>query len=188
MALGILSPLLLCAAVKEKSVSINLEAYGGAESILLIWDLPNEDNIASIQLFRSSDLMSSYEIIDLDETIRDRYLDRNVQAGELLFYRIEIQMFDGTVYSSPFKTPALARPLDMLEKERIIESNVNEYPETIFSIDEIVNIHSFNSTLLHDYFVKQFPLEIENIQILQMYRSEERRVGKECRSRWSPYH
>ena len=23
---------------------------------------------------------------------------------------------------------------------------------------------------------------------LQSYRSEERRVGKECRSRWSPYH
>ena len=22
----------------------------------------------------------------------------------------------------------------------------------------------------------------------EMYRSEERRVGKECRSRWSPYH
>jgi hypothetical protein len=164
-----LSPLLLCAAVEKESVSINLEAYGGAESILLIWDLPTEDNIASIQLFRSSDLMSSFEIIDLDETIRDRYLDRNVQAGELLFYRIEIQMFDGTVYSSPLKTPALARPLDILEKERIIESNVNEYPETIFSIDEIVNIHSFNSTLLHDFFNKQFPIEIENIQILQMY-------------------
>ena len=24
--------------------------------------------------------------------------------------------------------------------------------------------------------------------ILKSYRSEERRVGKECRSRWSPYH
>ena len=23
---------------------------------------------------------------------------------------------------------------------------------------------------------------------VQKYRSEERRVGKECRSRWSPYH
>ena len=23
---------------------------------------------------------------------------------------------------------------------------------------------------------------------IEMYRSEERRVGKECRSRWSPYH
>ena len=26
------------------------------------------------------------------------------------------------------------------------------------------------------------------IDILEAYRSEERRVGKECRSRWSPYH
>ena len=24
--------------------------------------------------------------------------------------------------------------------------------------------------------------------IMPLYRSEERRVGKECRSRWSPYH
>ena len=28
--------------------------------------------------------------------------------------------------------------------------------------------------------------EQENLEIIQ--RSEERRVGKECRSRWSPYH
>ena len=27
-----------------------------------------------------------------------------------------------------------------------------------------------------------------NIGIGAVYRSEERRVGKECRSRWSPYH
>src|SRR5260370_4226134 len=26
------------------------------------------------------------------------------------------------------------------------------------------------------------------IGLLRKYRSEERRVGKECRSRWSPYH
>ena len=28
----------------------------------------------------------------------------------------------------------------------------------------------------------------QNAQIAQKVRSEERRVGKECRSRWSPYH
>ena len=28
----------------------------------------------------------------------------------------------------------------------------------------------------------------EEKKILNHYRSEERRVGKECRSRWSPYH
>ena len=27
-----------------------------------------------------------------------------------------------------------------------------------------------------------------NIFLKQVIRSEERRVGKECRSRWSPYH
>ena len=26
------------------------------------------------------------------------------------------------------------------------------------------------------------------ISVIKMSRSEERRVGKECRSRWSPYH
>ena len=28
----------------------------------------------------------------------------------------------------------------------------------------------------------------EESELIQAYRSEERRVGKECRSRWSPYH
>ena len=29
---------------------------------------------------------------------------------------------------------------------------------------------------------------VENVALPLFYRSEERRVGKECRSRWSPYH
>ena len=31
-------------------------------------------------------------------------------------------------------------------------------------------------------------LEFEKADRFKMNRSEERRVGKECRSRWSPYH
>ena len=34
--------------------------------------------------------------------------------------------------------------------------------------------------------VSQMTLEEKMSQMV--YRSEERRVGKECRSRWSPYH
>ena len=41
-------------------------------------------------------------------------------------------------------------------------------------------------------FTKRFIDTVENHPIRRMYdeveRSEERRVGKECRSRWSPYH
>src|SRR3712207_9428000 len=29
---------------------------------------------------------------------------------------------------------------------------------------------------------------VEDMLYMSSYRSEERRVGKECRSRWSPYH
>ena len=35
---------------------------------------------------------------------------------------------------------------------------------------------------------KFYPEEIGITEVTQNERSEERRVGKECRSRWSPYH
>ena len=43
------------------------------------------------------------------------------------------------------------------------------------------------------YFVSVASGEISQVQFgnnddFTIYRSEERRVGKECRSRWSPYH
>ena len=40
-----------------------------------------------------------------------------------------------------------------------------------------------NKRIVHDHIGREmlFPKDI-------VYRSEERRVGKECRSRWSPYH
>ena len=42
----------------------------------------------------------------------------------------------------------------------------------------------------HEWFIKsgfQHVLGIV-VTLLMVIRSEERRVGKECRSRWSPYH
>ena len=48
-----------------------------------------------------------------------------------------------------------------------------------------------------EYYMQMIPcgytvtvrLDVENLyQQVKKCRSEERRVGKECRSRWSPYH
>ena len=36
--------------------------------------------------------------------------------------------------------------------------------------------------------VRKFCTYYANIRRYQCHKSEERRVGKECRSRWSPYH
>ena len=40
---------------------------------------------------------------------------------------------------------------------------------------------------LHKFPAQQHVLDVKDAQA-QRDRSEERRVGKECRSRWSPYH
>ena len=43
------------------------------------------------------------------------------------------------------------------------------------------------SRLMHDLTMST--VEVEGAEVLsKLLRSEERRVGKECRSRWSPYH
>ena len=39
-----------------------------------------------------------------------------------------------------------------------------------------------------DYFGIPDPAAMEADTLYVGFRSEERRVGKECRSRWSPYH
>ena len=44
-----------------------------------------------------------------------------------------------------------------------------------------LRIYHVDATLANDEYVTPY-LTADN------YRSEERRVGKECRSRWSPYH
>ena len=38
------------------------------------------------------------------------------------------------------------------------------------------------------YSFYHYPYDVREIEGKIMLRSEERRVGKECRSRWSPYH
>ena len=62
------------------------------------------------------------------------------------------------------------------------------------TLDEIVRR---NQNLLH-HILKRFTyagdpyedlLQVANLGLIKAaQRSEERRVGKECRSRWSPYH
>ena len=65
-------------------------------------------------------------------------------------------------------------------KPEVKNKELSIYAEQIFA--------SF-VTLQHTYSI-YFPEELKTIyQISKLViRSEERRVGKECRSRWSPYH
>ena len=49
-----------------------------------------------------------------------------------------------------------------------------------YSMGEVSEMFDVNASLIRFWETK--------FDILRPQRSEERRVGKECRSRWSPYH
>ena len=44
------------------------------------------------------------------------------------------------------------------------------------------------NSLVQDVIMPPIGLLLGNVDFSNIFRSEERRVGKECRSRWSPYH
>ena len=55
------------------------------------------------------------------------------------------------------------------------------------NLNDYFNLQVEKPSLLHTCFL-QVADKLAQEGKLNMGRSEERRVGKECRSRWSPYH
>ena len=76
-----------------------------------------------------------------------------------------------------------------------LNNNSNIYQESDVSKVQYDNnnLVSLNdlSPITYFNYTSQFNISVDQGEILVYdvwYRSEERRVGKECRSRWSPYH
>ena len=90
---------------------------------------------------------------------------------------------------------------------KIISNARSPTLETVRRVEEIINKYSGKYTqreiwqklprkvmwqtykLIIDYLQDINKIVIDNEdKVVYIWRSEERRVGKECRSRWSPYH
>ena len=68
------------------------------------------------------------------------------------------------------------------------DSNYNELKFTKYNLSKPESEEELKS-LLMKVKVESEKVGLKlNIQKTKIMRSEERRVGKECRSRWSPYH
>ena len=61
------------------------------------------------------------------------------------------------------------------------------YPQQLRIFNALVKYVRAQKGMLF-YYVDEKPLGTPRQTHLNLLRSEERRVGKECRSRWSPYH
>src|SRR3712207_491516 len=100
------------------------------------------------------------------------------------------------VFGNPINTEAVIIQGEEIKKDSL-EFFTLEYKEKFSLVykmdkDDIVfglgeNQRGINKRGgIYQSFCSDDPLHTENKKSL--YRSEERRVGKECRSRWSPYH
>ena len=79
-----------------------------------------------------------------------------------------------------FVPAAESRDLDRVIKPALIELDT-EPPSWLFGT---IHLPDPRVTRLHPDAARAF----EQADAVYTERSEERRVGKECRSRWSPYH
>ena len=100
------------------------------------------------------------QLFDADQT---RFIYQNKGEGK----RVKIQGLSGTG-----KTELLLHKLK--------ELYTNNSKPKIF-----VTCHN---KILADSLSKKIPTFFNLMRVSEQIRSEERRVGKECRSRWSPYH
>ena len=76
--------------------------------------------------------------------------------------------------------------IDMLTALRTAQAAVDKAVSVVFSRDAA----AIEATLADEETIDamECALDAEILRLLALHRSEERRVGKECRSRWSPYH
>ena len=82
------------------------------------------------------------------------------------------------VYPLGKKDTSFYIPSNILVLERFC-FHANSYLENLIINDNLTTIHSE---------ALRGCTNLKTISIGKGVRSEERRVGKECRSRWSPYH
>ena len=101
-------------------------------------------------------------IDDIDETIQDSYVNL-------------IPTSEGGTHVNSLKSAVADSLRDFMSSHKIIPKNLKIIPDDIWK-----NTSYLISIKISD---PQFVGQTKN-----KLRSEERRVGKECRSRWSPYH
>ncbi|MDG2266268.1 MAG: T9SS type A sorting domain-containing protein [Candidatus Marinimicrobia bacterium] len=150
---------------------IDLEAFSGNSSILLRWDIPEKINVKEIRLFRTQNSFSDYTLIYKTSSSIERFLDDNVKGKRPYFYNIEIESYNGNIFSSIVDAPPFGKAyidqnlFPVLSKE---ENNIvnNKY----------TNIEEFHDHILEyiisDIIVSADSIQLNTIQHMIQYRDE----------------
>ena len=105
------------------------------------------------------------------------------------FTRTKIRnMINGAVIDRTFKSGEKLKPADTEDREMQFLYRDGEFHFMDNSNYEQVSLESSVVGDASNYLQENMMIEVSFYKGRSIGRSEERRVGKECRSRWSPYH
>ena len=150
-------------------------------------------------LFRSPVLPAiSYEIsMGSERGVKERGDDRltlnctdvNLKGGTELITSDSFTVLSSTSMGNGMAAVAAFDFTDLEEYCSRDSSYADHFLTTLLGEDRINNLNSTAGGGNYNQFWSiQSLVNTGNIRNLPKIRSEERRVGKECRSRWSPYH
>ena len=100
----------------------------------------------------------------------------SLRGEERECYRIMYGAIAGFLHDTPLNI------LDQGRIQHVFEAVKNDHPELFWVGGYTLTQYSRGGNVFEIRFEPDYTMEKEES------RSEERRVGKECRSRWSPYH
>ena len=117
--------------------------------------------------------------------------------SDVTFEKWQEMAFDTTLYWPMTELPRYQRRFESLQHTHPeLASEVRPYLEHLLDWDYRSSLKSTQTTLAvawyEELYGRGYPVETLKEEFVAdipaRFRSEERRVGKECRSRWSPYH
>src|ERR1043166_1772383 len=148
------------------------------KAVLVVEDDQDISKLISIHL---KDLGCRVEIATTGDI---GYQKAREQVFDLVVLDVMLPVMDGLQVCSKLRAADISTPILMLtarseeiDKVLGLETGADDYLTKPFSVREFVaRVKAIfrRSALSHT--------------LTELQRSEERRVGKECRSRWSPYH
>ena len=121
----------------------------------------------------------------IDRQLRGRCARQGDPGSSHFFLSLEDKLM--RLYSNSEKMTSLLQRVGMEEDEEISHPMLNRSIETAQKRVEQSHYQSRRRTLEYDDVMNKQREELYGFRN-DVIRSEERRVGKECRSRWSPYH
>src|SRR2546423_12831779 len=130
-------------------------------------------------------------VLDLDQSYTNLIKPAVESAGLKCIRADEIVhsgLIDLPMYQLLLKADVVVADLSTSNRNAIYELGVRHalrpYTTVVIAEDQIMKSPFFD---LNHIVIRQYQHLGEDIGVSEA-RSEERRVGKECRSRWSPYH